>query len=816
MADDINKINKEIDELRKQLGQKSIQPFDIQNLQLAKTVLTGLRADFRDMNTDLDYISTSFKNSVQELSKQNVFLSLSKKSLNSISDVSNKILQARRGEVSFTEKQLQNLRAKAIIDFKSLKTALEYGSLKNYQNTEIENAIDKEQLFLEEIENILNVQKEVNKQIGLAGVTLEGLGKTLSKIGFSNLAQPISDAIKKTKDALIQIELNKKAISDINELQELQNKNYNDLTEEELERFDRLVDIYGVESSSIEKKKTQLKEINKELSTQASRVKNIGEELKNQLTTTNLLDFAFVQLVKAFKASDTSTSNIAKNLNMSYSNSLGMKQELTAAANSSGDLFVTSKGMADSLVAINDELGTSVMLNKENLATFTKLRESAGMTNDELMGMQSLVNATGGSYEKMTQEFLGQAAITAKNNKVILNEKKLLGDINKLSAATTLSLGKQPHALSKAVATAKSLGMEMSKIENIADSLLNFEDSISAEMEAELITGKQLNLERARLAAINNDVATVAEEIAGQIGSAAEFSNMNRIAQESLAKAVGMNREELAKTLFIQEQLRGATKEEAKLRENKINKLIKDGMSVEEASLAVGKEKLEDLKNQAGVQDRFNASVEKLKEIFVSIVDVTMPFFNGLANIVGWLAESKTILYSILGAYVGIAAYQKAIVLWKQKEAILRLLNIKRAATLAALTALANPAKAIAGVAAAAIVGAVAGALIAQAGDLNSPAKGKTVVSTKEGGLFELSKNDDLVAAPGLSKTLSNMEGSYKSSPSSNVSLNIEPLIKEIKTMKEVLVQILNKEGTITLNGTKMGTAMSVGTYKIQ
>jgi hypothetical protein len=816
MADDINKINKEIDELRKQLGQKSIQPFDIQNLQLAKTVLTGLRADFRDMNTDLDYISTSFKNSVQELSKQNVFLSLSKKSLNSISDVSNKILQVRRGEVSFTEKQLQNLRAKAIIDFKSLETALKYGSLKNYQNTEIENAIDKEQLFLEEIETILNIQKEVNKQIGLAGIALEGLGKTLSKIGFSNLAQPISDAIKKTKDALIQIELNKKAISDINELQKLQNKNYNDLTEEELERFDRLVDIYGMESSSIENKKTQLKEINKELSTQASRVKNIGEALKNQLTTTNLLDFAFVQLVKAFKSSDTSTSNIAKNLNMSYSDALGMKQELTAAAISSEDLFVTSKGMSDSLVAINNELGTSVMLNKENLATFTKLRESAGMTNEELMGMQSLVNATGGDFEKMTQEFLGQAAITAKNNKVVLNEKKLLGDINKLSAATTLSLGKQPHALSKAVSTAKALGMEMSKIENIADSLLNFEDSISAEMEAELITGKQLNLERARLAAINNDVATVAEEIASQIGSATDFSKRNRIQQEAIAKAVGMNREELANTLFIQEQLRGVTKEEAKLRETEINKLIKDGMSVEEASLAVGKQKLEDLKNQAGMQDRFNASVEKLKEIFVSIADITMPFFNSLANIVGWLAESKTLLYSILGAFAGMAAYQKTIVLWKQKEAILRLLNIKRAAALAAINAFSNPVKAIAGVAAAAVVGAAAGALISKAGDLDSPAKGKTVVSTKEGGLFELSKNDDLVAAPGLSKTLSNMEGSYKSSPSPNVSLNIEPLIKEIQTMKEVLVQILNKEGTITLNGTKMGTAMAVGTYKIQ
>jgi len=40
------------------------------------------------------------------------------------------------------------------------------------------------------------------------------------------------------------------------------------------------------------------------------------------------------------------------------------------------------------------------------------------------------------------------------------------------------------------------------------------------------------------------------------------------------------------------------------------------------------------------------------------------------------------------------------------------------------------------------------------AGDINSPARGKTQVSTKEGGLFELSKNDDLIAAPGAAQMM--------------------------------------------------------------
>ena len=55
---------------------------------------------------------------------------------------------------------------------------------------------------------------------------------------------------------------------------------------------------------------------------------------------------------------------------------------------------------------------------------------------------------------------------------------------------------------------------------------------------------------------------------------------------------------------------------------------------------------------------------------------------------------------------------------------------------------------AIAGLAVGAMLGAVASAK--SVGDINSPADGKTMVSTKEGGLFELSKNDDLMAAPGL------------------------------------------------------------------
>ena len=67
------------------------------------------------------------------------------------------------------------------------------------------------------------------------------------------------------------------------------------------------------------------------------------------------------------------------------------------------------------------------------------------------------------------------------------------------------------------------------------------------------------------------------------------------------------------------------------------------------------------------------------------------------------------------------------------------------------------------GLAVAAVAAMIAGVMKARsaskAGDMFSPAGGKTQVSTKEGGLFELSPNDDFMAAPGLAGAVSGGTG---------------------------------------------------------
>ena len=363
--------------------------------------------------------------------------------------------------------------------------------------------------------------------------------------------------------------------------------------------------------------------------------------------------FFLVEFAAAIVQGDKATGDLAKSMNKTYLEANKLRGELNNIANLSGDNFVTTKGLQETLTAINGTLGTNVMLNEENLKTFTKLRETSGLTNEELMGVQSIVNATGGDLKDATGEILAQSRISSARLGVALNEKEVLKSIKNVSAATTLSLGKNPGLIADAAATAKSLGMELSKVDQIASSLLQFESSIEAELEAELLLGKSINLEKARQAALNNDLATVAKEIAKEAGTAAEFGEMNRLQQEAIAKAMNMNRDELAKTLFVQEQLLTVSGDEAKVRERRINSLIAE-KGLAEAQRVLAEEGIEGLEAQASIGEQFGQSMEKLKELFVSLSPVILKIGYALIPILEKVGKLLEIAAPVIGTLSGI------------------------------------------------------------------------------------------------------------------------------------------------------------------
>jgi hypothetical protein len=635
-SEDLSNINKKIDSIRKELGKKPLQPFKLEDLEKAKESLAGLSAELREMSSDLDYISKSFKDSVNELSRQNTFLTDAKSSLRGISSISEKILSYRKGEIPLSEKQLKNLQQQAKAKFDSLQNDINSGKLGKENTREAQNALDNQELFNQELKLTIDIQKQVNKEIGLLGTGIGGVSKLLSNMGFGDMTQSLQDAIDKTKNARVQQHLNNKAI------------------EEAKTKLESIKDKRTKDARVLKDQIQSLSSQNKELDGQTSKYKNIGKALKDQLTSYNAIDAILIGLINGFNQSQKGIGDMAKGLGMSADRAAVMRQEFAYIANTSMNANLTVKDLQESQIAVGQALGSNARLNRADLETMTDIVKKTGLQHSELMGIEKLSLATGASLDDNVKSALGGATAFASQNKMVIDNNKVLREVNKASSSLKLSLGGSVKELGKAVVQAQLFGLTLEQAEKMSSGLLNFEQSIEDELSAELLTGKDLNLERARGLALNGDIAGAATEIAAQVGSAADFGKMNVIQQEAIAKAIGLSREELATSLIEKESLAALNAKEGQTAQEAYEALKKQGLTQDEIIAKVGEKAAADLEQQSA-QDKFNASVEKLKEIFTQVMDALAPVFSGLSNIATVIMPAiNLMLQPIVTAFTGL------------------------------------------------------------------------------------------------------------------------------------------------------------------
>jgi len=101
--------------------------------------------------------------------------------------------------------------------------------------------------------------------------------------------------------------------------------------------------------------------------------------------------------------------------------------------------------------------------------------------------------------------------------------------------------------LGLAAVQAKQLGLGLSTVGTIAESVLDFQTSIESELQASLLIGRQLNLNRARELALAGDLAGLQQEVVRLVGSEQELNKLNVIQRKSLASALGITVAELGR-----------------------------------------------------------------------------------------------------------------------------------------------------------------------------------------------------------------------------------------------------------------------------
>jgi len=377
----------------------------------------------------------------------------------------------------------------------------------------------------------------------------------------------------------------------------------------------------------------------------------------------------FKGIADAVLGIDQANYRVGRSLNISADAANDLRKKFDSIASASGNIVVNSTRLLQSEIEINKQLGTNAQLRSDILVNDVKLRDIAGLEAESRQQIANSSIITGRNAEKLTQSVMGTVGGFNKLVGTSFKFNDIMSEASKLSGVMGLTFSKYPEKITNAVLATKTLGFELKQLDSSAGSFLDFEGSISKEMEAQVLTGKDMNLTRAREAALNNDNATLAQEITKNIGSANNYLKMNRIQQEAIAGSVGMTRDSLADVLKKQELYTKLGATDVKTFNEKIELLQKQGKTQEQISAMIGKDAYNTF-TQVSTAEKLTEIMERIKIAVVDFVKntglfdfLTKPekinaFITGLTDRLGgfikWIGNAIATLLEGLGSFVSI------------------------------------------------------------------------------------------------------------------------------------------------------------------
>ena len=195
---------------------------------------------------------------------------------------------------------------------------------------------------------------------------------------------------------------------------------------------------------------------------------------------------------------DKSSGEFAKNNGISYKNALGIREEMSQIAMSSDDIMVSSKALMETQVSLNKFFGQSTKFTGQLAEDMTSIAKRTGLSEEAqgLFALESMKTGKGAKDILKTQTLTVRELNQQKG--LQMSVKQIQEEIAKVSDAVFMTFEGSTEELTKQVMSVKALGANMQQVEAIASSMLDFESSIQAELEAELLLGKQINLENTR------------------------------------------------------------------------------------------------------------------------------------------------------------------------------------------------------------------------------------------------------------------------------------------------------------------------------
>jgi hypothetical protein len=204
--------------------------------------------------------------------------------------------------------------------------------------------------------------------------------------------------------------------------------------------------------------------------------------------------------------------------------------------------FDSSK-LQTTLGQLSEEFGTMEMITVENAKNIEMMAQEMGVAGIEIVKFNKvMMDLTGASFDVATN--IAQSVADLADS-----EGVAVGRVMKDVATNAETFAKfsmdGAEGLARAAVEAAKIGGSLSEVLKVADDVLKLETSISNQFKAQVITGKQINLETARRLALEGDIEGLTREVQDIVRNVGDLQTMNVIERQSIADALGISVREL-------------------------------------------------------------------------------------------------------------------------------------------------------------------------------------------------------------------------------------------------------------------------------
>ena len=502
---------------------------------------------------------------------------------------------------------------------------------------------------------------------------------------------------------------------------------------------------------------------------------------------------AIVAGLAAFTALESAGEDFRKETGITNSQMGDMASKANELSKSYAQYGVEVKDVYDTMASLKAEFSDIANYSEAAVGALTVMKSNFGVSAENAAKVQGVLENVGGLSEDTAASVQLQVANMSKLAGVA--PKKVMEDIAKSAETTSTFFKGDVQLLAKQAVQARRLGTDLQSVAKVAEKLLDFEGGIEEELKAATFVGGQFNLSRARALAFEGKIVEAQQETLDQIQRSGDFRKKDYFTQQQLAKAANMTVEEVNKQLNVRDKLSKLSGDDLKKAEAAINA----GLDISKINDEQLMQEVEKQAKQQETASMISQLENTFKGILATVGGALVPLFQGLGPILKlsflplkWAAQ---ILSFIVDAITSV---------------------IKMIPGLGSLMEFLGGADANIPSFAEASGGGGMKSNVAETptmGDVVSPASGKTMVSTKEGGVYNLSKNDDLVAAPGAAAAVG-AAASQSGGSKMDLSALSAPLNNMIAEIKALRADMASGKIAVYMDSQKVTSGVSAATEK--